>query len=324
MSDLRCWVVTEGYQGNENQALGLAEAMGLTPEIRRIAPRGLWTHVPPRLWPDALRVLDTAADALTRPWPDLVISAGKRGAAPAAAVRRAARGSGQRCFAVHVLQPPIQARHFDLVVVPQHDSLRGDNIFVTRAAVHRVTEGKLRAAAKRFGPRVERLPRPRVAVLIGGSSKRSRLTPAIMRRLTRSLADLAADQGVGLLVTTSRRTGAANEAILREGLAGVPAEIWDGAGENPYFAYLGLADHIVVTADSVSMLSEACSTGKPVHVVKLDGASRRIDALHRNLRAAGVTRPFSGTLEHWTYTPLNDTAEAAAEIGRRLEEACRV
>ncbi len=120
------------------------------------------------------------------------------------------------------------------------------------------------------------------------------------------------------MVTPSRRTGTANEAILRESLAGLPAEIWDGGGENPYFAYLGLADAIIATGDSVNMVSEAASTGKPVHIVELEGGSPKFTAFHESMRAAGITRPFTGTLESWDYTPPDDTRHAAEEIRRRM------
>jgi uncharacterized protein len=315
MADISCWVLTEGHIGMVNQAVGLAEAMGLEPLVKRLAIRAPWKHLPPRLWLGALDAPGPGGDRLAPPWPDLVISCGKRSVAPALAVRRA---SGGRTFAVHIQTPPIDPGRFDLVVAPEHDGLTGPNVFVTRAAVHRVTPEKLAEAAARFAPSLAHLPRPLVAVLIGGSNGRHRLTPEIMARVAGQLAALCRDHGIGLAVTPSRRTGAENEAILRDRLGGLEAEIWDGRGENPYFGYLGLADAVVVTADSVSMVSEAISTGKPVYVVDLPGASRRIDLFHETLRQAGITRRFEGRIESWRYAPPDDTARAAAEVWRRL------
>ena len=96
------------------------------------------------------------------------------------------------------------------------------------------------------------------------------------------------------------------------------SEIWDGQGENPFFGILGLADSLIVTGDSVNMVSEAASTGKPVHVVDLKGGSGKFTRFHRSLRNAGITRPFAGTLERWDYEPLAETHRIAAEIRRRL------
>ncbi|HET8727389.1 MAG TPA: ELM1/GtrOC1 family putative glycosyltransferase, partial [Alphaproteobacteria bacterium] len=132
------------------------------------------------------------------------------------------------------------------------------------------------------------------------------------------LSNLARERGLGLMVTPSRRTGADNEAILRARLDGLPAEIWDGTGENPYFAYLGLADAIIVTADSVNMVCEAASTGKPVYVIELEGESAKFDAFHESMRRAGITRPFDGRLDDWSYQPLCETERAAAEVWRRM------
>ena len=98
----------------------------------------------------------------------------------------------------------------------------------------------------------------------------------------------------------------------------MPGEVWDFAGDNPYFAYLGAADHIVVTGDSVTMISEACSTGKPVYVVDLDGGSPKFSRFHNTLRDAGHTLPFDGRLSTQPAEPLTETADVAAEIHRRI------
>jgi hypothetical protein len=136
--------------------------------------------------------------------------------------------------------------------------------------------------------------------------------------LGEQLAALSASAGAGILLTPSRRTGAEVEAALRDALAHTPAYIWDGTGENPYLAYLALADYIVVTADSVNMVSEACTTGKPVFVVELEGGNRKFRLFHEAMRAGGYTRPFTGKLESWRYPALDDVGRVAQEIRNRL------
>jgi mitochondrial fission protein ELM1 len=309
------WIVTEGLIGLENQALGVAEAVGVEPVVKRWTPQGLRRVLPPRLWPNPLQGRDTNGGALEPPWPDLLITCGGKSAAVGVAIGKA---SGGRTVTVHVQSPPWPASAFDLVIAPEHDRFKGANVVHTMGAVHRVTPQKLAGAAKAWAPRLAHLPRPYAAVLIGGSNGRYTLTPGIMKRLARDLAVAARDQGVSLLVTPSRRTGAENEAVLRAALTGLNAEIWEGAGENPYFGYLGLADHVIVTCDSVSMVSEAAATGKPVHVIRLEGASRRIDAFHDSFENAGITRAFRGALPQWDYAVPDDTARAAAEVRRHL------
>lgn len=310
------WVLTEGHIGMENQALGLAEALGLDPAIKRLWPRAPWRYLPPRLWPAPLHAPGPKGDALEPPWPDLLITCGKRATAPALAIRRA---SGGRTFAVHISDPRMPPTKFDLLVVSAHDPPRGGNVVVVHGTVHRVTAAKLEAGARQLHPRLKDLPHPLVAVLIGGSNRRHKVRGEAMERLAGRLAALCRDAGAGLLVATSRRTGESNEAILRRRLADLPTEIWDGIGDNPYFGYLGLADAIVVSADSVSMVSEACSTGKPVHVARLATMSRRLEAFHAGLERDGLTRPFGGALQDWRYNPLDDTGRAAAEVAARMK-----
>jgi hypothetical protein len=141
------------------------------------------------------------------------------------------------------------------------------------------------------------------------------------RDIGERLAALARDSGAGLMVSTSRRSGAALTAAVKERLQDVPHVLWEGQGENPYFAYLGLADYIVVTCDSVSMVTEACATGKPVYVIDLPGGSRKFLEFHASFRREGYTRPFSGVLEQWQRPPLTDMENAVVEIKRRLAAA---
>jgi mitochondrial fission protein ELM1 len=315
MKDLVCWTVMEGVAGMESQCCGLAEALGLAPVVKRVFPRLPWLLLPAGAWPWPFAALGPRSDRLDPPWPDILISCGRKAVPYSLAVKRA---SGGRCFTIHIQDPLIDPRRFDLVAAPRHDGLSGPNVIVTRGALHPVTPAKLAAAAAQFRARLANLPRPLVAVLIGGANGRYRLGTREMARLAGQLKRLAETTGAGLCVTPSRRTGTANEAILRAALAELPAFVWDGSGDNPYLGFLALADHILVTADSVSMISEACATGKPVYILDLPGGSRRFRRFHAALTAEGCTRPYAGRLEQWRYKPVLDAADVAAEAERRL------
>jgi uncharacterized protein len=299
----------------EAQCRGLAGALGLAPVLKRVRVRLPWDWLPNRLWFAPLAAPSRDSDRLAPPWPDLIISCGNVSAPLAAAIRRE---SGGRTRAVHIQDPKMDLRHFDLVIAPRHDGLSGANVMASKAAIHPVTPDKLDEGARRWVPTLVHLPRPLIAVLIGGSNGRHRLTPAIAARLADDLVRLAREANGALAVTPSRRTGAENEAIIRDRLKDVPTYVWDGRGENPYFGLLALADAIVVTEDSVSMTSEAIATAKPVYVAELDGQSRRIRRFHQMLMDDGITRPFDGHLAAWRYAPPDDTARAAAEIRRRF------
>ena len=315
-----CWIVTDGNAGMENQCLGLAEALGVTPIVKRIRLRAPWGWLPPRLGAAGhpLRHLDPAGDALGPPWPELLIATGRKTVAVTAAIRRM---SG-RTVAVQIQNPHFSADAFDLVVAPRHDGLRGGNIICTTGALHRVTRPRLDEAAGEFRAVLAHVPRPLFAVLIGGANKVYRMNPAVIAELCAGLRHLASVAGCGFAVTPSRRTGEANIAALRHGLKGVPHILWEGEGSNPYFGYLGLADAVIVTADSVNMISEAAATGKPVFVFDLPGGSAKFRAFHKGMRESGAVRPFMPDdvfpLESWTPPEIGDTAMVVKAVRRLL------
>ena len=308
-TDLIGWVLHDGKAGMSSQALGLAEASGLGFVEKRLDIRFPWSCLPPLLWPAPLDAVGDSA-RLVPPWPDFVIACGRNAAMPALAIRRA---SGGHTIAALIQDPGVGRGEFDLAIVPEHDRLRGPRVVVTRGAVHRVTQARLSAERGRF-PGLAAMPRPILAVLIGGSNKAYRLTLNRVAEIAEAVAAVLRERGGSALVTPSRRTGERGLALLQRHLAGLSAAIWDGVAENPYFAYLALADAFLVTADSVSMISEAAATGKPVHILGLDGGNVKFARFHQIMRNAGITRPFAGRVEDWSYPAPDDTARAGAAL----------
>ena len=300
------WVLHDGKPGMASQALGLAEATGFPFIEKQLSVRRPWAWLPPQLWLAPLRAASEGGVPLAPPWPDLVIGCGRHSAMPALAIHRA---SGGHTFAAQIQDPRVGRHEFDLLFVPEHDRLRGPRAVLTRGAIHRVTPARLAEARQRF-PALARLPHPILGVLIGGSNRSYRLGLDRLAGIAEAIAAILRAAGGSAVVTPSRRTGAAGIALLRDRLAGLPVEIWDGSGDNPYYAYLAIADALLVTADSVSMISEAAATGKPVHIIELEGGDAKFARFHAAMRAAGITRPFAGRVESWSYAAPDDTERA--------------
>jgi len=312
---LSVWAVSDGRGGIANQALGLAEAVArLTPcvvEVKRVRWRFGLGRLPTLLNPGATALL--AGGGISPPWPDLWIAAGR-----ASLSLRMRRRSGGRTFVVQVQDPGVPLHRFDLVVPPQHDGLTGAKVFPILGSPNRVTPERLASELAAFRERLEGLPRPRVAVLIGGRSKAYDLPSERAASLGDEIARAITEAGGSLMLTFSRRTPEAVKAILTERLRTLPGMIWDGEPPNPYFAFLGAADAALVTADSTNMAVEAATAGTPVMVLDLPGGAPKFDRLHAALRARGAARPFQGRIETWGYEPLRETDRAAAEVLRRL------
>ena len=304
-----CWVITEGMVGTENQCIGIANALGLSPQITKIGLRQPWRTLSPWL---GFENASSFTHPLNAPWPDIVIASGRKSIAAARYIKRMSKG---KTFTVQVQDPKINPKNFDLVAVPFHDDMRGENVIVTHGAPNKITAEQLALAKEKFAPIFEKMPTPRVAVLIGGNSKTHTLTPDITKTFTQDLNALNAS----LMITASRRTGEENFAHIQRALSNDKNFIWNGNGDNPYLGMLAWADHIIVTEDSVSMLSDAATTGKPVHVIQLEGRSKRFDKCHQHFQDIGVSRCFSGgNLETWNYEAINDAQMVAHAIKKKL------
>lgn len=324
MTPISIWAVGDGRAGIDNQVLGLAEAVQrLVPaEItrKRVGWKTYLDPLPAWLNPAPTWGMSSGSSTFEPPWPDLWIGAG-RASLPLSI--RARRRSGGRTFVVQVQDPLLPAAWFDLVAPPKHDERDGPGVYPITGSPHRVTPERLAEAVEPFRALIDPLPHPRIAALIGGKSKAFDISRHRAQDLADRLAGMADATDGALMVTFSRRTPDAARAIITERLKTRPGVIWDGAGPNPYFAFLAAADAFVVTEDSINMVAEAASTGKPIYVATVDGRQRRKRLFHQDLAERGVIRPFTGAFERWTYEPLSETQRLAEEIVRRLADRPR-
>jgi len=312
---IHIWAVTDGRAGIENQALGLAEAIARRAPVnivtKRVRLRTPWNWLPPGFVPAPRNATSFGSDEIEPPWPNMLIGCGRASIPFAMGVKH---WSGGRTFVVQLQDPRVNAREFDVVIPPIHDGLEGANVLPIVGACHRVTPERLDQELIEFSPALEDLPGPRLAVLIGGKSKRQDISAKRAREIADALVSVQRQTGGALMVTLSRRTGHAARMQFRTWLAPHSAVFYEGEGPNPYFPMLGAADHIFVTADSVSMATEAAATGKPIHVLAVDGSGGKLDAFHQSLAKRGCARAFTGQLESWTYPPLLETDRAAAAV----------
>lgn len=332
------WVLTDHLAGSNAQALGVAEKLGFPFEIKML-------HYPPiaRL-PNAilrngpLSWLGFQGEIIT--WPDVIISAGRR----AARVARAIKKRHPATFICQIQRPDFAWENFDLVAMLAHDNPPARaNILTIPLAPHRLTRtvqgagvriqdsGKKNPAESldhrdsdhrsSLTPESWILTPPFITVLVGGTSRHAEFSAEDFTALAAQVNHMAA-QGEGrILATTSRRTGQAGEEILAARLP-APHRLyrWSQGGDNPYFAYLAQADYVVATADSVSMCSEALATGKPLYIFGMDAAHvPKMQRFFTVLRENNWARDAAAFDPVWQPAPAPDTALlVAGEIRRRM------
>jgi mitochondrial fission protein ELM1 len=309
-SELNAWILADhGKIGTYTQCLGIAQALGLAPAFKTMKARFPWRVLPPQLWVSALHSQTPGHDPLTSPWPDLLIAGGRSSVAPALAIQK----FHKKCFTIILQKPYFHPRHFGCVVAPYHDHLKGPNVISVLGALHRLKEEEIKAAAQRY-------PCPKgvsiTTVLLGGNNRHYCYRDSDMKALAGALKKI----GGHCFITPSRRTSPELIQTLRESLKDFSYEIWDGTGENPYPAYLGLADQIIVTQDSIAMASEACFTGKPVYIWEANHSSSKFREFHQDLYDQGYAKPFQWPFPQWEPKKLDEMARVVTFIKEKLNQ----
>lgn len=310
-----CWVLHDGAAGNRRQALALADSLGLARREWALHARGPARWFAPRQAPFTGNAFgSTFSDALRNSPPSLAIGCGRLAALATRQCRRAGVAS------VQILDPRIPTRHWDLVIAPDHDRLRGENVITLVGSLNPV-DGDWLQSARDDIPAMGSLAGPRFALLIGGPTRAVPLQASDIRQLCGQLNRLLGDGGGSVMVCGSPRTPAAWARELRQHFPAPSHLCWMDAGDgrNPYAAALGWADRIVVTADSVNMVSEACSTAVPVHVAGLHAATGRIGSFLQSLLARGRIQSMGGSRTVADGTPLQETSRVAALVRERLK-----
>jgi mitochondrial fission protein ELM1 len=294
----------------------LASLLDMPIQHLQLEPRAPWSWLAPRLTLGARSALSGAQQQqFTPPWPAVAIGCGRLSALYTRLLRRLSQG---RCYTVQILDPRVSPRHWDTVIAPQHDRVEGPNVLHPLGSLNPVDDAWLedgREADPAFGE----LPHPRVGVLLGGPRKGIALDAAYAEHLATKLLARQRVEGGSLLVLASRRTPTAIVEVMRQRLAGIPGLIWagDDDGSNPYPGVLGWADRLVVTPDSVNMLSEACAVGCPVQTLVSAPLPAKIERFHRALRDTGRLYPLDAMAAPPPY-PLRETAAIAATLRERI------
>mgnify|MGYP002075378072 CR=1 FL=1 len=288
-------------------------------EVKRISPKSRLSWAAPWGPVDPREHFGRAGSKFAPPWPALALATGRTTIPYLRALKRRA---GLATYTAVLMDPRTGASTADLIWVPEHDKRQGPNVIRTIAAPHRYSPARINELRAATPAAIAALPHPRIAVLIGGPNAVYPYSERDIERLSAALIALA-QSGAGLMVTPSRRTPEALLARLRSVLAPAHALLWDGTGQNPYPDFLANADAFVVTADSVSMTCEAAATGRPIYVFEPEGGGGKFAKFHSALRGHGATRPLPaalGTVENWTYVPLDSATIIAGEIERRWQK----
>ncbi|GMO61125.1 MAG: mitochondrial fission ELM1 family protein [Rickettsiales bacterium] len=302
------WTLLDGRIGSDKQTLGLSNSLYGDTIKKNIKYTSL-IKLPNFLLGDSLFGVDTKnSDDIFTDLPDLVICSGRRLARVALNIKKRNKGKTK---IITILNPNFCFSKFDLVILPKHDNKKGKNVLTFVGTLADMDKNKLADETSKFEQKFANYKRPLVSFVIGGDTKDTKFAPEKMKAIM--------DLKETLLITTSRRTSDSCIKVLNENLKDNYLYDWkkEEGKDNPYFAMLGTADFLIITGDSISMVAEACSTGKPVYVyMPRESLGKKHYKFATQLIKDGYAREFKeGTiLEKYSYEPLNELSKIVKQI----------
>ena len=313
MLELKALLLTQGMHGMVSQVEGLAKALGLSYKHQKIELKSFWNLIPPKISPISENLVKNKFVCDFK----IIISCGRKSVIPSIALKKRL---GNQIFNIHIQDPKVSFEHFDLIVSPEHDRLRGENIINTTGAIHYLTKKEINDNSKYLG--IEKDKRKElVAFIIGGPNKYYNYSEKQIHELFNKVKTLFTPDKFKIIVIPSYRTP---ENILKIAFNtfNVDHHVVKTIDKQAYLSALAISNYIIVTCDSTSMISEAAITGKPVYIAMMRSfkPTWRFKKFYSQLRDLGITRELEDTVESWSYNSLNEVNRIAPIVKSKMKK----
>lgn len=298
------WIFCDSEKiGSLKQAEALAEKLQLTVQTFDVRLPLPWRYLPPQA---GLFTVNPLPHHIKQPYPDVVIGIGRQSVLPTLYMRHFSK-------TIFIQDPNINPHYFDCVIAPQHDHLSAKNVINIIGSLHKVSPDYIaNLPVSRF-----QSAKPMIAIFIGGNSKHVLYTDHMIHAMCADFNALV-HQGYDLLITPSRRTQKEHVDIIQKSLGTTARHIWDLKSDNPYLDYLKAASHFIVTTDSISMMSELCSTGKPTYLIDVGIVKQKFQNFVRTLYQLHAAKPLKNKLIDFKPHVLTDLNDCVGKIQNSL------
>ena len=311
MLELKALLLTQGMHGMVSQVEGLARALGLTYKHQSIKLKHLWSLLPPKLTPISENLVKEKFVCDSK----VIISCGRKSVIPSIALKKRL---GKEIFTIHIQDPKVSLKYFDLIISPEHDNIKGDNVLTTKGAIHYLTKKEIKDNSNYLDIKKEK--RKLVAFIIGGPNKYYNYNDLAIQQLFTKIKTLFTPDKYKIITIPSYRTP---EKIIKKAFDTFNFNhiVIKTVDKKAYLSALALADISVVTCDSTSMISEAAITGKPVYIamMKPNKNNGRFKKFYSLLTDLGITRELKDNVEEWSYESLNEVNRIAPIIKTKMK-----
>jgi len=313
MAKLKALLLTEGYHGMISQVEGLAKALQAEFQHKIVRLNWPWNFIPPKLTPISEIILKDKHYINENKSFDLVISCGRKSVIPSAIIKK----KNTNIFTIHIQDPKVNYKNFDVIIAPEHDELKGENVISSKGSIHYITQSEIEKAKNYLVNKFQN--ENVVSLILGGPSKHYSFSNEELTQVFRKIKSNFISQGYKVLVIPSMRTpkriiDLAMKEFVKDGF------VVNTVDKQAYLSALALATNIVVTCDSTSMISEASASGKPIFVAHMKPKKNnyRFKKFFQLFKEMGITKELEEKIDNWTYNRLNEADRIATLIHKKL------
>ena len=312
MTKLKALLLTQGMHGMISQVEGLAKALNLDYRHQTIKLKKFWNYIPPKFTPISENILSEQfiCDA------DVIISCGRKSVVPSIALKKK---FGKNILNVHIQDPKVKLSNFDFIVAPEHDGLKGENVLTSKGAIHYLTNHELDVNKNYLKSRINSQKKI-VTLIIGGPTKYYDYNDKVIDNIFSKIKQNFLDNNYQLIVVPSMRTPQ-NIIDKAKNYFNEDQIIIPNVDKKAYLCSLKNADHIIVTCDSTSMISEAAITGKPVYIAQMHAVknNERFKKFFNLFVSLNIIKDLGNKVENWTYPKLDETQKIADQIKEKIK-----
>ena len=299
MSKLKGLLLTEGMHGMISQVEGLAKGLDIDFIHEKIELNNFWKLFPPKFTPINSFVFKNKIEKNF----DIIISCGRKSIIPSIYLKKKFKN---KVMNIHIQDPKVSLNNFDYIIAPEHDGLIGKNVLATKGAIHYITEDDLIKNQSYLKPKINK--EKVVAMIVGGPNKYYDFNDNIIENIFLNVQNYFIDKGYQLIFIPSMRTP---KNIIEKAVNFFSEKqvIIKNIDKKAYLSSMKLADHIIITCDSTSMISEAAMTGKPIYVAQMPSIRKndRFQNFYKLFKSLNIIRDLEKTIDNWNYTKLNET-----------------
>ena len=311
MLELKALLLTQGMHGMVSQTEGLAKALKLNFKHQKIKLKPLWNLIPPKFTPISENLLTEKFVCDSR----IVISCGRKSVISSIALKKR---FGNEIFNIHIQDPKVSFKHFDLIISPDHDNIKGDNVLTTQGSIHYLTKKEIVENSKYL--KLDKDKKQIVAFIIGGPNKYYNYSEEQIHFIFNKVKNLFTPDKFKIVIIPSYRTP---ERIIKKAFNtfGFNHHVVKTIDKKAYLSSLALADYIIVTCDSTSMISESAITGKPIYVAHMQSKKniKRFEKFYTQFKKLGIIRDLEDSIDLWSYKELDEVNRISSNIKERMK-----